>query len=80
MSLTYSYFLGLKNIDIAMRAKKFIHQTKGVNIDFASINKADDPEVISAIYAKGDTDGVFQFESGGIKRRSSLLPLKPSTT
>lgn len=70
-------FLGLKNIDIAMRAKKFIRQTKGVNIDFASINKADDPEVISAIYAKGDTDGVFQFESGGMKK--TLKSFAPKT-
>ena len=77
MSLTYSYFLGLKNIDIAMRAKKFIRQTKGVNIDFASITKADDPEVISAIYAKGDTDGVFQFESGGMKK--TLKSFAPKT-
>lgn len=60
-----------------MRAKKFIRQTKGVNIDFASINKADDPEVISAIYAKGDTDGVFQFESGGMKK--TLKSFAPKT-
>lgn len=61
-------FLGLRNLDIIMRTKSFIKKTKGESLDFTAINKADDQTVIDAIYAKGDTDGVFQFESGGMKK------------
>ena len=61
-------FLGLKNLDIIMRCEAFIEKIHGTKPDSALIEKADDLNVISEIYAKGDTDGIFQFESGGMKR------------
>lgn len=68
-------FLGLRNLDIIMRTKSFIKKTKGSVIDFRKVNNADDNTVIDAIYANGDTDGVFQFESGGMKKTlQSFMP------
>lgn len=69
-------FLGLRNLDIIMRCENFIRKTKGVTVDARAIEQADDPAVIADIYAKGDTDGVFQFESGGMKK--TLRSFKPS--
>lgn len=68
-------FLGLRNLDIIMKAKKFIAQRTHKSIDFFELTKADDPKVIAAIYGKGDTDGVFQFESAGMKQTlQSFVP------
>ena len=68
-------FLGLRNLDIIMKAKKFIAQRTHKNVDFFALTKADDPKVIAAIYGKGDTDGVFQFESAGMKQTlQSFVP------
>lgn len=68
-------FLGLRNLDIIMKAKAFIRQRTGKTIDFFQLTKADDADVISNIYGAGDTDGVFQFESGGMKKTlASFIP------
>lgn len=68
-------FLGLRNLDIIMKAKKFIAQRTHKSIDFFKLTKADDPKVIAAIYGRGDTDGVFQFESAGMKQTvQSFVP------
>ena len=61
-------FLGLENLDILNLALKYIKTTKKVAVHFHDINKADDPNVIRDIYACGRTNGVFQFESDGIKK------------
>lgn len=68
LSLTYSYFLGLRNLDIIMRCKDFVKKAKGVVVDSVAVEQADDAAVIADIYGNGDTDGVFQFESGGMKK------------
>lgn len=68
-------FLGLRNLDIIMRCEQFIRKTKGVTVDARAIERADDPEVIDKVYATGDTDGVFQFESAGMKK--TLRTFKP---
>lgn len=68
-------FLGLRNLDIIMRAKSFIKKRTGKTIDFAEVNRADDQETVDNIYGKADTDGVFQFESGGMKKTlQSFVP------
>ena len=61
-------FLGLRNLDIIMRCKDFVRRAKGVVIDSVAVEQADDENVIVDIYGKGDTDGIFQFESGGMKK------------
>lgn len=61
-------FLGLRNLDIIMRCKDFVKRAKGVVIDSVAVEQADDENVIVDIYGKGDTDGIFQFESGGMKK------------
>lgn len=61
-------FLGLQNLDILVRTKSFIKKTKGSQTDFSAINDVNDAAVIDNIYGKGDTDGIFQFESGGMKQ------------
>ncbi len=70
-------FLGLNNLDIILRAKKFIKSSKKVEVDTEKVLRADDPEVIKTIYATGDTDGIFQFESGGMK--STLQSFVPKS-
>lgn len=60
-------FLGLQNLDIIMRTKSYIQKTRGLT-DFSAANNVNDAAVIDNIYGKGDTDGVFQFESGGMKQ------------
>lgn len=70
-------FLALKNLDIIAETAKII-RSEGKNIDFAPIiAKADDKKVITDIYAKGNTNGIFQFESSGMKQ--TLISFKPST-
>lgn len=70
-------FLGLRNLDIIMRCEDFIWKTKHIRVDSRKIEQADDPQVISEIYAKAKTNGVFQFESGGMKKTlRSFAPTK----
>lgn len=61
-------FLGLKNLDIIRLAKAYIKRTNNFDVDFIQVNKADDKSVIQDIYATGNTIGIFQFESGGMKQ------------
>ena len=61
-------FLGLRNLDIILRCKQFVRKAKGLEINSFAVEKADDERVIAGIYGKGDTDGVFQFESPGMKK------------
>jgi DNA polymerase-3 subunit alpha len=67
-------FLGLRTLSVMERAMTSIRTDYGVTIDFASISD-DDPKTY-AMLAKGDTLGVFQLESAGM--RKVLRDLKPS--
>lgn len=69
-------FLILKNLDIISTASTLVKEKKDKNFDITSVNKAEDNAVISRIYAKGDTNGVFQFESAGMKQ--TLMSFKPA--
>jgi len=66
-------FLGLRTLTIIQRARELVRDRIGEDIDPEQI-PLDDPEVF-ALFQKGLTDGVFQFESGGMK--SVLIQMQP---
>ncbi len=57
--------LGLKTLTIMKNILREVKEVEGVKIDLDRI-PLDDPKTFE-IFQKGDTDGVFQFESGGMK-------------
>ncbi len=66
-------FLGLRTLTIIRDALEFIRQ-EGKQVPDFSKNDFDDPGVWAMI-AAGDTDAVFQLESGGM--RQFMMQLKP---
>jgi DNA polymerase-3 subunit alpha len=58
-------FLGLKTLSVITRAVELVKKTKGIEIDIEKIDIGD-PAVFS-IFCRGQTHGVFQFESGGMQ-------------
>ena len=67
-------FLGLKNLTVLEQALKIIAKTKNLKIDLDAF-PLDDQKTFKLLQA-GDTTGVFQLESGGMKRY--LKSLKPT--
>ncbi|MEW6455772.1 MAG: DNA polymerase III subunit alpha [Acidobacteriota bacterium] len=67
-------FLGLRNLTIIDDAIKIIEKYYGEKIDIDNI-PLDDPQTFS-LFCSGNTDGVFQFESIGMKE--ILKKFKPS--
>ena len=67
-------FLGLRNLTILEKAKEYILKSKGVDIDISEL-PLDDRKVYEMI-SKGETGGIFQLESAGMKRLARQL--KPS--
>jgi len=67
-------FLGLKNLTIIESAIKIIKNTRGLLIDIDKIPQ--DDELTYKLFQTGETTGVFQFESSGMKRY--LRDLKPT--
>ena len=67
-------FLGLSNLTIINNALRIIRRVYGTNIDIAEI-PLDDAATYKML-SRGDTTGVFQFESAGMKRY--LRDLKPT--
>ncbi|MBU1178052.1 DNA polymerase III subunit alpha [Patescibacteria group bacterium] len=67
-------FLGLKNLTIIQNALRIIDKVKKINIDIQTI-PLDDKKAYE-LFQKGQTTGVFQFESAGMKRY--LKQLKPT--
>ncbi|MEI8360664.1 MAG: DNA polymerase III subunit alpha [bacterium] len=59
-------FLGLKNLTIIESAIKIIKNTRGIEIDIDDI-PLDDKKAFK-LFQDGETTGVFQFESSGMKR------------
>lgn len=57
--------LGLSTLDVLEIAKSYIQDRHHKTIDFLKL-PVDDPKVMDA-FGRGDTTGVFQFESGGMK-------------
>ena len=66
-------FLGLRNLTILSKAVQIIHQTTGEDLDLLRI-PLDDKRTF-ALLQRGETKGVFQLESGGI--RDLLQRMKP---
>ena len=66
-------FLGIKNLSIIDNVLKYIKEIENENISFNEI-PFDDKNVME-MFSKGDTTGIFQFESEGMKR--FLKDLKP---
>ena len=67
-------FLGLKTLSIIKSAVNIIKTTKGVDIDIESVDLTDAKTY--EIFQKGDTIGIFQYESTGMQRY--LKELKPN--
>ncbi len=58
-------FLGLRTLTVIDDAVKSIRETENPDLDLETLT-LDDPAVYE-MFAAGDTDGVFQFESSGMK-------------
>jgi len=67
-------FLGLKTLSIIKDALKVIKLSKGVDVGIDNIPL--DDEKTFELYSKGETTGIFQFESDGMKKH--LKSLKPN--
>ena len=67
-------FLGLRTLSIIKECQANIKKRHGIEFDIEKI-PIDDPETY-ALYSRGDTTSVFQFESGGMKEH--LINLKPT--
>lgn len=67
-------FLGLSNLTIIKNALRIIKRVYGQDIDIRSLPL--DDTMTYELFQRGDTTGVFQFESAGMKRY--LRQLKPT--
>lgn len=67
-------FLGLKNLTIIESAINLIKNTRGLDIDIDNIDLNNTKAF--ELFQRGETTGVFQFESSGMKRY--LRELKPT--
>ncbi len=67
-------FLGLRNLTIIHNTVNIIKERHGIGLDIDKI-RLDDPPVYEML-SKGDTDGVFQLESSGMK--TLVKDLRPS--
>jgi len=66
-------FLGLKTLSVLQKAVQFLKQ-RGIEVDLDALTW-DDPEVY-ALLQRGDTVGVFQLESEGMRR--TLAAVRPT--
>jgi DNA polymerase III subunit alpha len=67
-------FLGLRNLDVIERAVGLIEQSTGTRVDLDAL-PLDDARTYQMM-ARGDSTGVFQFESTGM--REALRQVKPT--
>jgi DNA polymerase-3 subunit alpha len=67
-------FLGLSNLTIIRNAQRIIKRVYGDEVDIGNL-PLDDKKTFE-LFQRGDTTGVFQFESAGMKRY--LKELKPT--
>ena len=67
-------FLGLKTLTIIKHAVENVKASKGIDIDIDNVDLED--TLTYELYSKGDTTGLFQFESAGMKKY--LKDLKPT--
>ena len=67
-------FLGIKNLTTIMEIIDNVLKTENIKIDFKNIPLNDQKTI--ELFQNGDTNGIFQFESSGMK--SFLKELKPN--
>ncbi|MEG1706894.1 MAG: DNA polymerase III subunit alpha, partial [Clostridia bacterium] len=65
-------FLGLRNLTDIKKAIDFVKRETGETIDFYKNNNYDDPKVYELI-SSGETMGIFQLESEGMRKLMSRL-------
>lgn len=65
-------FLSISNLTLASEVMNLVRENEGLNVTFANIPEND--KKVFELFTKGDTDGIFQFESSGMK--SFLTKLK----
>lgn len=58
--------LGLSTLDVLSLARCYIKERHGIDLDLLSV-PLDEPDVMKA-FGEGKTTGIFQFESGGMKK------------
>lgn len=73
VGLTKFDFLGLKTLTVIKNAMAFIKESKGIEIDIDNL-PLDDKETYKLLM-RGETDGVFQLESSGMK--DIMVNMKP---
>ncbi len=73
VGLTKFDFLGLKTLTVIKNALNFIKESHHIDIDISNL-PLDDPKTYQLLI-KGETDGVFQLESSGMK--DLLVNFKP---
>lgn len=64
-------FLGLRNLTLLDRIRSMIHFDKGILLDFEKL-PLDDMQTYE-LFKKGDTTGIFQFESEGMRETLTLI-------
>ena len=67
-------FLGLRTLSVIARACQLIKQHHGVDVDVGKLDLTD--QKVFRLFATGQTKGVFQFESGGM--RDVLMKMRPN--
>ncbi|XEC96460.1 DNA polymerase III subunit alpha [Paenibacillus tarimensis] len=67
-------FLGLRTLSILERTIAWVKELYGIDIDFRNVR--DDDPATYAMLGKGETTGIFQLESAGMRR--VLKELKPT--
>ncbi len=67
-------FLGLKTLSIIKDAVELIKQTKGIDVDIDNVDLEDSKTY--DLFQKGETIGVFQYESPGMQKH--LIDLEPN--
>ncbi len=74
MGLIKFDFLGLSNLTILMNCRRFIQETRGIDIDLDRLDTTD--QKTYELLSQGETTGVFQLESGAM--RTYIRELKPT--
>jgi DNA polymerase-3 subunit alpha len=66
-------FLGLRTLTNLQRSIELVKKIKGIDIDIESIDQTD--KNVLAMFCRGQTKGIFQFESGGMQ--DLLMKMQP---
>ncbi len=67
-------FLGLSTLSIMERARQLAEKNHNISIDLEQLDLTD--QKVYELFVRGDTKGIFQFESGGM--RDVLMKMKPN--